>query len=494
MTQEEALKILKSGQNVYLTGAAGSGKTYLLRAYIQYLKSKGKNVGITASTGIAATHMEGITIHSWAGIGIRNGASDKDIQEMAAVKRIAKRMQKTDTLIIDEISMLDADRLDLVERVARAARETWQMFGGMQVVLCGDYFQLPPVWKSGEPVVAPAFKSVAWQNLNLKICYLHEQHRQGDDDLLKILKAIRSSQVDESVVKRLLECRENDLSTGPLSRVTKLYTHNQDVDGENERELAGVRGVSNRYRMQMSGIMKIAEAVRDGCLAPESLILKKGAAVMFVKNNFDKGYVNGSLGTVTDFTEAGIPLVTLRNGKEIIAEPATWAVEENGKVLAQNKQIPLRLAWAITVHKSQGMTLDAARIDLSKCFEKGMGYVALSRVRSLDGLCLLGLNPMALKVNEEVTVFDEELKKLSEEALRESKSLPEPLEVGPAAAVQSEEIGPIHPNANKRWTAEEEARLTAGFQAGKLPSQLAEMLGRKTGGICSRLKKLGLME
>jgi ATP-dependent exoDNAse (exonuclease V) alpha subunit len=248
MTQEEALKILKRGQNVYLTGAAGSGKTYLLNAYIQYLKSKGKNVGITASTGIAATHMGGITIHSWAGIGIRNRASDKDIQEMAAVKRIAKRLQKTDTLIIDEISMLDADRLDLVERVARTARGTWQVFGGMQVVLCGDYFQLPPVWKSGEPVVAPAFKSVAWQNLNLKICYLHEQHRQGDDDLLKILNAIRSSQVDESIVKRLLECRKNDPSSGPLSRVTRLYTHNQDVDGENERELAGIRGGSNRYR------------------------------------------------------------------------------------------------------------------------------------------------------------------------------------------------------------------------------------------------------
>jgi ATP-dependent exoDNAse (exonuclease V) alpha subunit len=494
VTQEEALKILKRGQNVYLTGAAGSGKTYLLNTYIQYLKSKGKNVGITASTGIAATHMGGITIHSWAGIGIRNRASDKDIQEMAAVKRIAKRMQKTDTLIIDEISMLDAARLDLVERVARIARGTWQAFGGMQVVLCGDYFQLPPVWKSGEPVVAPAFNSVAWQNLNLKICYLYEQHRQSNDDLLKILNAIRSSQVDESVVKQLLDCRKNDLSSGSLNRVTKLYTHNQDVDGENERELARIRGGSNRYRMQMSGIMKIAEAVRDGCLAPENLILKKGAAVMFVKNNFEKGYVNGSLGTVTDFTEAGIPIVTMRSGKEILAEPATWIVEENGKVLAQNKQIPLRLAWAITVHKSQGMTLDAARMDLSKCFEKGMGYIALSRVRSLEGLCLLGFNVMALKVNEAVAVFDEELKKLSEEALRESASLPEPREEEPVATVHAEEIKTVHPNARKRWTEEEEARLVAGRQAGKSPSELAEMLGRKMGGIHSRLKKLGLRE
>jgi ATP-dependent DNA helicase PIF1 len=215
---------------------------------------------------------------------------------------------------------------------------------------------------------------------------------------------------------------------------------------------------------------------------------------MFVKNNFEKGYVNGSLGTVTDFTEAGIPIVTLRNGKDIIAEPATWVVEENGKVLAQNKQIPLRLAWAITVHKSQGMTLDAARVDLSKCFEKGMGYVALSRVRSLEGLCLLGFNVMALKVNEEVTVFDEELKKLSEEALRESASWQEPREDEPVDAVHAEESVPVHPNAHKRWTEEEEARLISGFQTGKSPSELAEMLGRKMGGIFSRLQKLGLME
>jgi len=373
------------------------------------------------------------------------------------------------------------------------ARGIWRPFGGMQVVLCGDYFQLPPVWKPGEPEMHPAFKSAAWQNLNLKICYLHEQHRQGDDDLLRILNAIRTSQVDDFVIKRLEECRKNALSSGPADRITKLYTHNQDVDGENERELSRIRGRGNRYRMQLSGIMKIAEAVRDGGLAPESLVLNTGAAVMVVKNNFEKGYVNGSLGTVTGFTEAGIPVVTLRNGKEIVAEPATWVVEENGKVLAQNKQIPLRLAWAITVHKSQGMTLDAARVDLSRCFEKGMGYVALSRVRSLDGLCLIGFNEMALKVNEEVAVFDEELKRLSEAARLESASLPEPPEEGQESPAPVIVIPSSRRKAGKKWTPEEESRLVAGVQEGKRPSELAEMLGRTTGSISSRLKKLGLM-
>ena len=496
MTQEEALKILKNGHNVYLTGAAGSGKTYLLNKYIQYLKVKRVNVGITAATGIAATHMEGITIHSWAGIGILRTASDKEIQAIAGVKRIAKRLQKTQTLIIDEVSMLDADRLDLIEKVARIARESWKPFGGLQVVLCGDFFQLPPVAKANEPLPRLMYKSAAWQNLNLKVCYLHEQHRQGDQEILRILNAIRSASFDEAVVDRLYQCRTNELSLNPLSRFVKLYTHNPDVDLENERELARIPGGKYRYHMQMSGVLKIAESLKDGCLAPESLILKKGAAVMFVKNNFEKGYVNGTLGTVSGFNETGFPVITLRNNKEIVAEPATWSVEDNSKILAQNKQIPLRLAWAITVHKSQGMTLDAAQVDLSKCFERGMGYVALSRVRSLSGLRVLGFNDMALKVDEETLAFDQELKILSEAARHEVVSMPE-RRIDENETLKTnylEKTRVKHPSAYKRWTADEETRLVSGYRAGKSVSALSEMLGREAGGIRSRLKKLELIE
>lgn len=150
MTQQEALRILKTGANVFLTGAAGSGKTYLLNEYIRFLKSRNVAVGITASTGIAATHMGGLTIHAWAGIGIARTAGDIDIRLMAASRRVLKRFIRIDVLIIDEISMLDADRLNLVDRVARVARGSFEPFGGMQVVLCGDFFQLPPVARAGE--------------------------------------------------------------------------------------------------------------------------------------------------------------------------------------------------------------------------------------------------------------------------------------------------------------------------------------------------------
>jgi ATP-dependent DNA helicase PIF1 len=248
--------------------------------------------------------------------------------------------------------------------------------------------------------------------------------------------------------------------------------------------------------MSISGVPAIAQALKLGCLAPEKLVLKKGAAVMFVKNNFEKGYVNGTLGTVSGFNEDGFPVITLRNGNEITAEPATWSVEENGNTLAQIKQTPIRLAWAITVHKSQGMTLDAAQVDLTRSFVKGMGYVALSRVRSLEGLRVLGFNNMALKVDEETLAFDQELKKLSEEALHELKTSPGPIikDEDSLPGYSVEPVKPEPPSSHKRWTPEEEASLIAGFQAGKPFDILAEMLGRKTVSIRGRLRKLGLIE
>jgi ATP-dependent DNA helicase PIF1 len=352
------------------------------------------------------------------------------------------------------------------------------------------------VSRANEPLPGFAYKSAAWQNMDLKVCYLHEQYRQGDKELLKMLNAIRGAAVDESVVERLHQCRSTAFSPDTLGRFVRLYSHNPDVDFENERELARLPGTVFRYTMAMSGVPLIAASLKMGCLAPEKLVVKKGSAVMFVKNNFEKGYVNGSLGTVSGFNETNFPVVKLLKGSEIVAEPATWSVEENGKILAQIKQIPLRLAWAITVHKSQGMTLDAAQVDLSRCFESGMGYVALSRVRSLEGLRVTGFNDMALRVSPEIQAFDQELKKQSEAALQELNSLPAPIieKAETPKTFSVENIRIKHPSAYKKWTPDEDARLTDGFHAGKSRALLAEMLGREAGGIRSRLRKLGLVE
>lgn len=420
MNVVEAVRIMKAGHNVYLTGAAGSGKTYLLNRFIQYLRDKRINVAVTASTGIAATHLRGVTVHSWAGIGLMRIASDKQIQEILGDERITRRFKETEILIIDEISMLDADRLDLLEKLIRLGRGKREPFGGMQIVLCGDFFQLPPVTKGIEPV-SFVYKSSAWNNMDLKVCYLHGQYRQEDKELITILNAIRGASVNDAIVHRLNGLVALSSSQSYLNHAVKLYPLNVNADYENERELATLPGEQHEYQMQRKGVSVIAESLGKYCLAPEKLVLKRGASVMFLRNNVDKGYANGSLGRISGFNKDGFPVVTLLNNKSVVAEPATWTVEENSKIIAQAEQIPLRLAWAITVHKSQGMTLEAAEVDLRQCFESGMGYVALSRVRSLGGLRVLGFNEMALKVNEEILVFDEELKQQSQEVLRESR-------------------------------------------------------------------------
>lgn len=412
MTQKEALDILKMGHNVFLTGSAGSGKTFLLNQYVDYLRKKKVKVGITASTGIAATHMNGVTIHSWSGMGIKDSLTDYDMQKLLKKRHLKKNFKKTKVLVIDEISMLHHFQLDMIDKICRAFRQKNEPFGGMQVILCGDFFQLPPVNRRGDEVCF-ATESDIWPNMDLKVCYLREQHRHGDDELTKILNDIRAGSVGEHTLKLLKKRYSGSVETGNL---TKLYTHNVDVDAINNGELQKLEGGHIVYAMTSRGNPKLAEVLKKNCLAPEQLALKKGALVMFVKNSFEEDYVNGTLGRVIGFNKEGLPIVKTNKDRIIHVDRKSWMIEEEGKAIVEINQVPLRLAWAITVHKSQGMTLDAAEIDLSKSFVEGMGYVALSRVRSLDGLKLVGLNDMALRVNEAVLELDKELVKMSEDA------------------------------------------------------------------------------
>ncbi|MFA6416324.1 MAG: AAA family ATPase [Candidatus Paceibacterota bacterium] len=415
MTQKEALDILKMGHNAFITGAAGSGKTHLLNEYIKYLKQHKVGLGITASTGIAATHMGGMTIHAWSGLGIRDRLTKKDIEDLSEKSYLWKRFEEAKVLIIDEVSMLHHFRLDLLDQLARNFKNVDAPFGGLQVIFCGDFFQLPPVSRSGEPPASFAYEAKVWRDLDLKICYLEEQWRQQDQNYLKLLNAIRSGELETEAIE-ILQSRFNQTLTA--IDPTRLYTHNADVDLENERELAKIDDDLIEMPMTATGRENLAAILKKGCLAPENLRLKKGAKVMFVKNNFEVGYVNGTLGLVEECDDFGIK-VRVRSGKLIKVEPASWAIEEDGKVKAQIMQYPLRLAWAITVHKSQGMSLDAAEVDLSQSFERGMGYVALSRVRSLDGLVLRGLNDMALRVSEEVLNHDAEFRLSSKKVVAE---------------------------------------------------------------------------
>lgn len=410
MRQRQALTIMLAGQSVFLTGAPGAGKTYVLNEFIRRATRLGKNVAVTASTGIAATHIGGTTIHSWSGLGIRDFLTEYDLDHYGSMERLVKRYNVADILVIDEVSMLHGHRLDMVNQLAKKLRRSEAPFGGLQVILVGDLFQLPPISRGNEPVDF-MHQSEAWTELSPQICYLTEQHRQTGDSLLDLLEAMRDGSVNELHETALQERLGRDLHKDTV--VTRLYSHNMDVDSINLRHLKDISDDAYVYPMRTTGQAAKVEQLVKSVLAPANLELKIGAEVMFVANNFASGFVNGTRGKVVHFVD-NLPVVQLANGREVKVELHSWKLEEDGRTRAEASQLPLRLAWAITIHKSQGMSMDAAEIDLSRSFTPGMGYVALSRVRSLDGVYLTGINQMALAMHPTIFTFDAELRTASE--------------------------------------------------------------------------------
>ena len=406
MTQDRALDILKTGANVFLTGEPGAGKTHVINQYTNWLQAAGIPTAITASTGIAATHIGGFTIHSWSAIGTRDTLNNRDIDTILSKEYIVKRLKKAQVLIIDEISMLDGSVLDMISKILQSARSSSEAFGGLQVVFVGDFYQLPPVNRNNEPI-RYAFTAKSWQQARPLICYLTEQHRHDDELLSGLLKSIRQGGVEESHYTLLSEQQDIDYDIEP----TRLFTHNIAVDKLNIEKLTALPGGKKKYQMKHKGNKLLVESLMRSCLSPQQLILAEEAMVMCTKNNFEAGYANGTLGRVVGFdTESQMPRIETTDGRTLTIQPATWSVMDGGKTLAEIEQIPLRLAWAITVHKSQGMSLDAVEMDLTNAFVFGQGYVALSRVRTLRGLKVLGLNPNALQVDPGIIHFDEQFR------------------------------------------------------------------------------------
>jgi ATP-dependent DNA helicase PIF1 len=421
MTQSDALDILKLGENVFLTGAPGAGKTYVLNQYIHYLEEHEVSVAVTAYTGIAASHINGRTLHSWAGL--TRGPIPDEKQErdrVRANKHLSDTVRRAQVLIIDEISMLHPAEFDRVDLICRAARNSAEPFGGLQLICCGDFFQIPPVGQTDGQFV---IDSNAWKTAGMRVCYLHEQHRQGDGVLLSILDAIRRGAVTPAVVA-LLDARRNAPVAAPIG-IARLYTHRENVDEINANELRKLPEREMVYEVNEFGPAAMIEKLKKDHEVAR-FVLKVGARVMFTKNNMGAGYVNGTLGEVIGFENGGEeedesgagggeaassgfeanPIIMTFDKRRITPSRNQYKVEEQGKTKAFVSQLPLKLAWAITVHKSQGMTLDAAEIDLGRAFDRGMGYVALSRVRKLENISLIGFNAVALQVSARVQSLD----------------------------------------------------------------------------------------
>ena len=500
MNQGLALEIMLSGQSVLLTGPAGAGKTFVLNQFIKLAKYEGKHVSVTATTGLAATHLGGTTIHSWAGIGVNDSISHGFVDHMAKSRR--EIIEKTDVLIIDEISMLHDFRLDMVDEVCRLVRKKDEPFGGIQIIMSGDFFQLPPINRGDSRAGSFVVNSEVWRELEPVICYLQEQHRQDDEVLLDILNAMRAGEIRRNHAETLLA--RTEVFPDELELVTELHTVNVDVDKINEAKLETLEGDEVIYSQMTTGSESYVETLQRSVLAPASLKVKKGALVMAVKNSPERKYVNGSIGTIIDFEPyTDYPIVEFKNGKEVSMVPDTWELRDGDKKRASISQIPLRLAWAITIHKSQGMTLDAARIDLRKAFVEGMGYVALSRVKNLDNLYLTGINQMALRVSEDAQTIDgilrdkaaadakrfAPLQKLAEERAAKPVAEKPPSDKKGGWSEKIVEMRKTYPNAYKPWETSQDNELKQEFQQGLTIEELSKLLGRHEGSIKMRLQK-----
>ena len=422
--QEITLEAMKTRENIFLTGSAGTGKSHVLKQYINYLRDNKIFPAIVALTGIAASHLKGKTIHSYFSLGIKSSVSGIQINDMVHKKYLQKRFSDLHVLIIDEISMVPPGILDSINNILKAFKKSTKPFGGVQIIVAGDFFQLPPVYKE-VPIDNKRFawQAESWREANFQTCYLQKKYRQDEQELINVLDAIRENNITENTIKFLNSRINATLPSG--IEPTRLYTHNINVDAINQKKLNELDSQSKFFSSSSTGKQQDVERLFASFTVSDNLELRIGSVVMFTKNNNEKGYLNGTTGKIIEFDkDDGFPVVKTQSGMNIVARNDTWTLEDDdGKEIASVSQVPLKLAWAITVHKSQGMTLDAARIDLTKTFEVGQGYVALSRVKSIEGLILDGYNEKSLEVDKLILSVDHRIKEASNKTQKKIEEL-----------------------------------------------------------------------
>ena len=433
--QAAAFVAVQSGQNIFLTGPAGAGKSFLIRHIVGWAASVGKTIGITALTGCAALLLgsNAKTLHSWSGIGLGRDSVDTLMKSVLKYPQTKRRWKKTDILIVDEISMMTPDLFEKLNAIGKRVRASPQPWGGLQLIVCGDFFQLPPVVKgiSGETFPGRfAFESTAWKAANLKPILLHRIERQTDAGFQRLLNECRIGAPSAETIE-LLKSRQNLNWKKQMIKPTLLFSRNSDVEAINESNVAALKKPLRVYEAQTevlntTGIppseIPCGEALErliqkmdaDSSYVPR-LDLCVGAQVMLLINkDLEAGLANGSRGVVLGFSDNNIPIVQFMHGDPVAVEHHLWISSECEAIV--RSQIPLRVAYAITIHKSQGATLDCALIDIgSNTFEYGQAYVALSRVRNLESLYVFNLNPTKIMAHPSVIAYYESIMIAAEE-------------------------------------------------------------------------------
>lgn len=411
------IKLINQGKNIFVTGNAGTGKSFLLNKLKEKFKKK---LELTSTTGLAAVNIKGSTIHSWCGVGICKKPIQNCVDDILKRRTLVNKIRKCNLLAIDEISMLNGYSFNYIDQVLRMVRKENIPFGGIQVLLFGDFFQLPPVELNNNEKDF-CFETQTWKDLNLKTVKLEKIYRQTDKSFIKVLNDIREGKISKKDID-LLKSREIDYDETDSS-ILHIFSRNDEANNYNMKKFNSINSEIHTFKATL-GVYRGSDFIttnltkqeemslnifQKNCKVNDIVSFKQGCRVMLLINlDFEKGLMNGSCGEIMSFNENSIS-VKFDNGIEKNIEKYEFEYYYNDTKIASMTQFPLKLAYAITIHKSQGMTLENVAVDCNKIFEEGQTYVALSRVKSLNGLYLKGFSEDKIKVNKKVIEFYRDL-------------------------------------------------------------------------------------
>lgn len=401
--QKVILSQVMNGSNVIITGSAGTGKSFLIKHICSELDKRNKILRIVAPTGVAAVNVGGQTIHRF--LGIRPEVKTIPDYIKLCMKRSKVPWANLDVIIIDEISMIHPTLFLLFDNIARLHKKKNQPFGGLQLILIGDFYQLCPIKQKDDNPGDPEyiFETELWKELNLHVTVLKQVMRQNETDFVEALNDLRLGLYSSRVIGLVQKCTMHKRKAG--IHYVRLFALNSQKDYENDTQLAKLTSETKIYNAVDIG----NDVYLRDCRAAKKITLKLGCPVMLLWNMPLHGLYNGSIGILKKFDKVGLPIVEFNNGVTIPVPQQTWEIREKNKhgmrILASRKQIPLAVAWALSVHKSQSLTLDHLVVDCTGIFTTGQLYVALSRAATLGGLIIKNFNPDLIMIDTKVSQF-----------------------------------------------------------------------------------------